>query len=69
MENKKWTYNSWMQYLYNTLNGKASVKGVVTKFGEIGYRTKSEIQKEIDAYKEEDTKITNKLRASYTIEK
>jgi hypothetical protein len=69
MNDKKWTYDSWMQYLFNTLNGKAEVKGVVTKYGEIGNRSSIEISREIEALKKEDKEITDKVRSSYKIKK
>jgi hypothetical protein len=67
MDNKKWTYNSWMQYLYETLNGKAEVTPVLTKYGEIGNRSSIEIDREIQALKKEDREITDKVRSSYKI--
>tara|TARA_R110001606_G_scaffold397417_3_gene573800 strand:+ start:2184 stop:2393 length:210 start_codon:yes stop_codon:yes gene_type:complete len=69
MDNKKWTYDSWMKYLYESLNGKAEVKGVVTKFGEIGKRSFLEIDREIKALKKEDKEITEKVRSTYKLEK
>jgi hypothetical protein len=69
MNDKKWTYDSWMQYLFDTLNGKAEVKGVVTKYGEIGNRSSIEISREIEALKKEDKEITDKVRSSYKIKK
>lgn len=69
MNNKKWTYDSWMQYLFDTLNGKAEVKGVVTKYGEIGNRSSIEIDREIESLKKEDKEITDKVRSSYKLKK
>jgi hypothetical protein len=69
MDNKKWTYDSWMKYLFDTLNGKAEVKGVVTKYGEIGNRSSIEIDREIEALKKEDKEITDKVRSSYKLKK
>ena len=65
---KDWGYNSWMKYLYNTLNGKANVS-VHTKFGEIGNRSEIQIQDEIAYLKAKDKNITDKIRASYSIKK
>jgi len=67
MDNKKWNYNSWMQYLNDTLNGKAEVKGIVTKYGEIGNRSSIEIEREIQALKKVDKETTDKVRSTYKL--
>ena len=60
---ENWSYNSWMKYLYDTLNDKARVS-VYTDFGEIGNRSEIEIQEEIAYYKDQDKKTSDRVRAS-----
>ena len=54
------TYNNWMDYIYRTLYKPKS---------KIGNRSLTEIYKEIEELRELDKRISNKVRAQYSIKK
>ena len=58
------TYNNWMDYIYRTLYKKPSQNK-----SEIGNRSLTEIYKEIEELRELDKRISNKVRAQYSIKK
>tara|TARA_R100000664_G_C2756070_1_gene143871 strand:+ start:124 stop:354 length:231 start_codon:yes stop_codon:yes gene_type:complete len=57
-------YTTWMDYIYKTLHKKPSQNK-----SKIGNRSLTEIYKEIEELREIDKRISNKVRATYTIKK
>jgi hypothetical protein len=65
---KRLSYNNWMRYIYNSLHSKP-VKKIEYSFGEIGNRSKLEIQEEIAYLRKLDKEITDRVRATYSVKK
>jgi hypothetical protein len=65
---KRLSYNNWMRHIYNSLHSKP-VKKIEYSFGEIGNRSKLEIQEEIAYLRKLDKEITDRVRATYSVKK
>ena len=64
----KLSYNNWMRYIYYSLNKKDNPE-MESKFGEVGKRTCTQIQEEINHLREIDKQIADRVRASYSLKK
>tara|TARA_R110000824_G_scaffold68953_3_gene177769 strand:+ start:1119 stop:1319 length:201 start_codon:yes stop_codon:yes gene_type:complete len=61
-------YNDWIDYIYNSVNKKDNPI-MESRFGEVGKRTCTKIQEEINHLREIDKQISNRVRASYSLKK
>tara|TARA_R100001530_G_scaffold72107_1_gene50998 strand:+ start:75 stop:248 length:174 start_codon:yes stop_codon:yes gene_type:complete len=57
-----------MRYIHNALNKKENPE-MESKFGEVGKRTCTKIQEEINHLREIDKQIADRVRASYSLKK